>query len=86
MAKITNKSPLKNPPPSSTPLLQQLKTTHPVVISEQEKLGMIAAAAYRHADERGVKEFSQLDPLEDWTEAEIEVEEFLHSLALPRVG
>jgi len=76
---------MKNPPPSTSPLLQQLKTTHPVVISEQEKLGMIAAAAYRHADERGFKEFSALDPLEDWTEAEIEVEEFLHTLAASKV-
>jgi len=78
---------MKNPPqPTSSPLLEQLRTNHPVVISEQEKLGMIAAAAYRHADERGFKEFSPLDPLEDWTEAEIEVEEFLHSLAVSKAG
>ena len=70
---------MKNPPAKS-PLLRQLNLAYPVNISEQEKLGMIAAVAYRHADERGFKEFSQLDPLEDWTEAEIEVEEFLHAL------
>jgi hypothetical protein len=52
-----------------------------VTISEQDKLGMIAAAAYRHADERGFQEFTKDDPMEDWTEAEIEVEEFLHALA-----
>ncbi len=77
---------MKNPPPSSSPLLQQLNMSHPVVISEQEKLGMIAAAAYRHADERGFKEFSEGDPLADWMEAEIQVEEFLHHLAANKAG
>ncbi len=77
---------MKNPSLAKSPnLLKKLSITHPVNISEQDKLGMIAAAAYRHADERGFKQFSQQDdPMEDWTEAEIEVEEFLHTLASGR--
>ncbi len=74
--KSTKKPAAKSKTPVAKTTTRPRKKTPAIKISQEQRLGMIAEAAYFKAEKRG---FSGGDPVADWLAAESEVDALLSS-------